>query len=163
MAQYSDLSVCDYLPGTAGLGFVAIGWLEPNQSYSVGEVDELFFDKLCELLAKPWKPPVACCGGHPCGLCRFTGGGAASRNGFTVNAKSYGFLFVPFDETIFVTPNSIAHYIDAHGYCPPGVFRQAVMACPETDSIEFKRALLKTPVKQWLGRDFGTPARNPHG
>jgi hypothetical protein len=155
--------MCDYLPETADLGFIAIGWLEPKQSYAIGEVDDAFFDKLCDLLASPWRPPAVCCGEHPCGLCRFTGGGRTFRKGTTVNARSCGFLFVPFETTIFVTPYSIAHYIDAHGYRPPDIFRQAVMSCPNANSIEFKRALLGTPVKQWLRRRFDAPAGDLHG
>jgi hypothetical protein len=163
MAHYVDLSSCDYLPDTADLGFVAVGWLEANENYSVGEVDGSFFDKLCELLAKPWNPPISCSGGHACSLCRFTGGGAANRNGVPVSAKAYGFLFVPFGETIFVAPSNIAHYVDAHGYCPPDVFRQAVMACPATGSIEFKRALVRTPVKEWLSRISAPSLTETHG
>jgi hypothetical protein len=59
-------------------------------------------------------------------------------------------LFVPFGKTIFVSPNNIAHYIDAHGYCPPKEFQRAVMECPEMRSIAYMKALLTTPARQWI-------------
>jgi len=63
-----------------------------------------------------------------------------------------GFLFVPFKDTLFASPTSIAHYIDVHGYCPPVEFQQAVMNCPEMRSTDYMRALLATPAQEWLRR-----------
>jgi hypothetical protein len=51
-----------------------------------------------------------------------------------------------------VSPSSIAHYIDAHGYCPPAVFQEAAMKCPQMRSADYMRALLATPARDWLQR-----------
>lgn len=59
-------------------------------------------------------------------------------------------LFVPFGPAIYVSPRSIAHYIDAHGYGPPAEFQKAVMECPEMRSLAYMQALLATPVRQWI-------------
>jgi hypothetical protein len=46
----------------------------------------------------------------------------------------------------------MAHYIDAHEYCPPEEFQKAVLACPEMKSLAYMQALLETPARTWLQR-----------
>jgi len=152
MAHFQDLSACDYLPETAGLGFLAVGWLEPDHEFKHGDVPLEYFERLCSLLQDPWIPPVVCAGVHHCSFCRFTGGGRSSFRDYVVDAIGCGFLFIPSGRTLFVSPSSIAHYIDAHGYSPPVEFQQSVMSCPEMRSLAYKRALLDTPAREWLKR-----------
>lgn len=150
MAYYPDLTSCDCVPESTGLGFVAVGWLEPSNDYSKGEVSLAFFDRLCMLLGDPWHPPFASGGFHQCGFCRFTGGGKTSFRNQSVEAWANRTLFVPSKGTLFVTPSNLAHYVDAHGYCPPLEFQNAVMNCPDQQSSDYKRALLSTPAREWL-------------
>jgi hypothetical protein len=159
MAHFEDLTECSYLPGSEGLGFKAVGWLEPGYPYHNGEVTAEFFEKLLGLLQSPWAPPVAAAGIHRCGLCRFTGGRAEFGCQFGLKPRRYrfsgvgnGFLFVPYSGTLFVSPTSVAHYIDAHQYSPPSEFQNAVVACPEMRSSAYLRELLATPARVWLQR-----------
>ena len=152
MAHFQDLSTCSYFPFTEGLSFIAVGWLEPGYEFNRGNVSKDFFERLCSLLHAPWVPPLACGGVHRCGFCRFTGGGRGSFAGYTVGGMADGFLFIPRRTTLYVSPASIAHYIDAHDYSPPEDFQQAVMACPEMKSMAYKNLLLGTSAREWLKR-----------
>jgi hypothetical protein len=67
---------------------------------------------------------------HHCGLCQF------EPPRFTSN------VFVPFENRIFVAPVAITHYIAAHWYQPPEIFINAVLACPEMNSMQYKKAIL---------------------
>ena len=51
-----------------------------------------------------------------------------------------------------VSVECIAHYVDAHGFCPPATFQEAVLRCPEMRSRAFLEALLETDVRTWLRR-----------
>ena len=160
MAHFQDLAECTYLPASERLGFKAIGWLERGTDYEKGEVTPEFFEKLVTLLQNPWAAPIVSPGTHSCGLCRFSGGAAAYNCVFgKVSFRRYrfsgignGFLFVPRAGTLYVSPLSIAHYIDAHEYCPPPEFQAAVAECPEMRSAAYLRALLATPAREWLKR-----------
>ena len=52
-------------------------------------------------------------------------------------------LFVPDGTRILVCPELITHYIAAHHYRPPDVFLEAVLNCPDTRTIEYKKMLLR--------------------
>ena len=160
MAHFQDLSDCLYLPGSEGLGFKAVGWLERGQDYAKGVVSPEFFEKLLMLLQNPWAGPLAAAGVHACDLCRFSGSraefdcyfGKVSFRHYRFTGVGNGFLFIPSDGKLFVSPSSVAHYIDAHEYCPPPEFQAAVMDCPEMRSPAYLRALLATPAREWLRR-----------
>ena len=153
MAYIPDLAGVEYYPASENLSFFAVGWLEPKQDYLRGEVSEEFFYRLCALLQEPWHPPVVCAGIHVCKLCQFSGGRAQSQfRGYRFDGVSGGSLFVPFGGKLFVAPVSVAHYVDAHEYCPPAEFQEAVMACPQMRSTDYMKALLATPAKEWLRR-----------
>lgn len=156
MTWYADLSLCDYYGAEAADKLRAVGWLEPGRPYSTGEVSEEFFEKLCELLANPWTP-VCWLGVHSCEFCRFTGGGTTvGFKGYEVRGVSARDLFVPGEDFLYVAPESIAHYIDAHGYCPPDEFCRAVMRCPTMRSAEYLRSILKNGPRSLAG---GKPKR----
>jgi len=141
MAWYADLSPCDYL-GTAHTSHLkAVGWLAPTQPFTTGPVPPNVFRRLCELTQDPWAP-FASAGCHDCEFCRFTGGGEAQYVGFRVSAKSGGILFVPGQGFLYVSPTSITHYIDGHGYRPPDEFAQAVLGCPPMRSVEYLTRVL---------------------
>jgi hypothetical protein len=149
---YEDLSLCDYFgPNDAG-SLRAVGWLARGKPYPRGDVNEAVFEKLCELTQDPWSP-VICCGIHPCDLCQFTGTSEATYQsagrtatpamGYRVSAGGSGVsLFVPGNGVIYASPTNITHYIDAHGYCPPPEFCDAVIHCPPMRSVEYMKAIL---------------------
>ena len=120
---------------------VAVGWLEARYDYPEGEVSAEFFARLCELVTGPCPTPWGWCGYHVCTLCR-RGEPVKSRFGYPVLAYPGNTeLLVPGTGRTYVTPHSIAHYVDAHDYCPPEEFQTAVVQCPPLDSSEYVEAL----------------------
>lgn len=145
MAHFEDLSPCPYFSGFHVDILRAIGWLEAGHEYVRGDVSREFFEKLCELLQRPWTPYVFC-GYHGCGFCRFTHGIASTRfhrdgNTIRIPGLSCLNLFVPGDGVVYVSPELIAHYVDSHGYKPPEEYVQAVLECPCMWSAEYFDAL----------------------
>jgi hypothetical protein len=128
---YEDLSPCTYF-GNEHEKLLAVGWLDADSAFAKGNVSSDFFKSLVELLADPWQP-VAIAGRQPCSLCRFTGGLTARLGAAN--------LFVPNVAHVFVAPSLIAHYIDAHDYCPPMQFQTAVANCPPMRSIEYLKLM----------------------
>jgi hypothetical protein len=150
MAQLPDGAPCDYLPGSAGSTLVAIGWLDSEWDFTRGRVEAAFFRRLCEHLKARWKPPFACAGYHQCNLCQFSQASNSQFESHSFSSQSNGELFIPNGRDIFVAPLSIAHYIDAHVYQPPGDFIDAVMACPEQRSRDYLKLLLHSGGREWL-------------
>jgi hypothetical protein len=109
---------------------VAIGWLERGRPYPVGEVPMAVYKKLSALLAEPWQP-AASGGIQPCGLCVYEAERAGTMN-----------LFVPGAQRVYVAPELILHYMNAHRYQPPEEFCTAVMSCPRMGTPEYRQALL---------------------
>ena len=124
---FEDLVPCTYFPADTTL--VAIGWLERGKSYPTGAVDRRVYDRLVEMRKNPWQP-FAAAGLHECDLCRFDPEMRGAAN-----------LFIPGDGTIYVTPEMIVHYMNAHGYAPPDVFCRAVLACPPMRSMQYLKAM----------------------
>lgn len=139
MSHYEDLSFWS-LAGEPVEALRAVGWIEQGHPFTRGEVSEKFFGELVQLLIQPWQPAVAA-GLHRCSLCRFTGGpGTVDYNGTSVSMGTAN-LFVPGDGRIYVAPSLVAHYIDAHGYCPPQEFVGAVSQCPPMRSMQYLRQI----------------------
>ena len=138
MAWREDLSL-DHEQGK----IKAIGWLASDKPFLSGEVPEKFFERLCRLLQNSWSPGPATAGCHRCELCRFTGGPETSYyKGMQFSGWSSSFLYVPGLDCLYLSPVSVAHYIDAHNYCPPEEFIQAVLNCPPMRSVAYLKAVL---------------------
>lgn len=88
-------------------------------------------------------------GVHQCEFCRFSGGPGAF--GFSEQSESVQMgvnnVFVPGNDCLFVAPSLIIHYIDAHRYCPPLAFQEAVTASPEMRSVAYLKAILANGPK----------------
>lgn len=152
MTYFADLTPCDYFPVESREPLLAVGWLDREHDYCRGEVAQSFVMKLFELLRKPWQPCVFD-GIHTCDFCRFSGGPdyfRLRRQNESVLVGCWN-LFVPGNECVFVAPSLIIHYIDSHGYCPPAVFQQAVMGCPEMRSMGYLKAVkgIKSAEEGW--------------
>jgi hypothetical protein len=128
MAEYADLTKCDYFPFDCEV-LLAVGWLSAATQYDTGDSDAAFFDKLVEFAHSPWEPGV-CMGPHHCELCQFQPASGTAN------------IFVPYRGGIYVAPELIVHYIAAHRYKPPQVFVDAVMDCPAMNSMDYKKAIL---------------------
>lgn len=117
---------------TSGPSVRAIGWLEKEHQFSVGDTSAEFRKCLAEL-ARDWvhssralEWPV-CAGPHLCSLC----GKVRDTGGFAV----------PGEKVLYVVPKLISHYVEAHGYCPPREFIDAVLRCPPFSSAEYVAAV----------------------
>jgi len=128
MTEFADLTHCNYFPVECE-ALLAVGWLSAGTQYGADDSDPAFFTKLLELAASPWQP-VASTGLHECELCQFQ-----PKTGTAT-------IFVPYQGNIYVAPELIVHYIAAHRYKPPQVFVDAVIACPEMNSMAYKKAIL---------------------
>jgi hypothetical protein len=109
---------------------LAIGWLGRGHTYPVGEVPMAVYKKLTSLLSEPGQP-AASGAIQPCVLCVYEPERAGTMS-----------LFVPGDKRVYVAPELILHYMNAHGYQPPEEFCQAVTSCPRMGTPEYRQALL---------------------
>src|SRR5262245_45389222 len=89
----------------------AIGWLSVVFPYQAGPVPAEFVEALRRQLANPWQP-VTACGPHACEFC--PAGGPVFR--------AVRNLWVPGEGVIYVAPEMVLHYIEAHRYRPPDEF-----------------------------------------
>ena len=124
---FDDLSPCTYFPADAKL--LAVGWLERGNPYRTGTVDRRVYDALVEMRKNAWQPFV-CAGVHECDLCSYKPDQCGSAN-----------MFIPADDTIYVCPELIVHYMNAHEYAPPDAFCRAVLACPPMRSMQYLKAI----------------------
>lgn len=128
---YEDLTKYDYQvedsftdreSGFYGLSYrpayirVNVRWLEAGRPYPTGPVPAAFTEKLKALQAVQWMN--VCLGLHECDLC--PPDDAPEGNGE---------VRVPGPpEIAYAAPFLVTHYITAHGYRPPQVFIDAVLA-----------------------------------
>jgi hypothetical protein len=110
----------------------AVGWLSVGQPFSVGHVAHAFAERLRDF-AERWthsvqalRWPVAA-GFHECEFC----------SAFRCD----GNFGVPSGPILFVCPEMIAHYVDAHAYEPPRLFIDAVLAGPLPGTEEYVRVV----------------------
>jgi hypothetical protein len=127
VATFRDLEPLSYFGPDYCDILRAVGWLGRDQPFETGHVPPEFCDRLVALLNTAYQP-IFTRGYHECELCQSDG------------PKGIANLFVPGDGVLMVCPELIVHYIKAHNYRPPEVFQMAVMACPDTGSVEYRRA-----------------------
>ncbi len=131
MATFADLDPLPYFGEKAAASLRAVGWLGPDRPFQTGPIANEVYRRLRRLLKGPFQPFVAF-GIHTCELCQHEGEASGGAN-----------LFVPAGGVLYVCPELILHYVNAHGYRPPAAFCEAVMACPDTRSMEYKRLFLE--------------------
>jgi hypothetical protein len=129
MTVLEDLSPCTCLPSFAD-HILAVGWLKSGRPFRTGPTPQTVYDRLRSFARNPWQPLISA-EIHSCDLCQFEGEQSGVAN-----------LFFPYQSKIYVSPELITHYINAHHYQPPPIFCDAVLACPEMDSMEYKRLLI---------------------
>jgi hypothetical protein len=142
LAYYPDLVPCDYFGFDPEAVLLPVGWLEPGHPYAEGEPGRDFVAALAGLLADPWKA-LSFRGWHGCSCRRFPRTAATFRLRRVPGRRGVHNLFVPGRRCVFVAPELILHYIDAHGYCPPKVFQTAVLSCPPMRSIDYFKAIVR--------------------
>jgi hypothetical protein len=141
--------MADLSPLGNGGRTVAVGWLERGHQHATGTVAPEVFAKLESLLIDPWQPAVTA-GLHLCDLCTFKAEKSGTKN-----------LFVPGDRRVYVAPELILHYVNAHQYEPPKEFCAAVMTCPPMRSAEYRRALLAAGGPDFLNSASTVGAAEP--
>ncbi len=128
---YEDLSEYDYqdedafTDGESGVYALwyrpayrrlSIGWLEAGRPYPTGAVPAAFVEKLKAVQKVQWMN--VCLGQHECDLC-------PEKEA----PEGNGEVRIPGEPGIaYAAPFLITHYVTAHGYRPPQVFIDAVLA-----------------------------------
>jgi hypothetical protein len=107
-----------------------VGWLEREHAFATGVVDPQVYRRLVALLQALWEPAMFL-GTHGCKLCRCELG----RYGQHI-------LFVPGGRVVYVCPELIAHYMNAHGYVPSDEFCQVLLRCPGMSTRNYFKALV---------------------
>ena len=132
---YEDLTECDYFGEEFSNIFTSVGWLQSEKPFQTGKSSKEFYERLIEQSKNPW---IFCvfCGPHECDLCQFVGE-SGSLN-----------IFIPHNGKIYVCPQLITHYINAHHYLPPTEFIEAVLACPPQCSMEYLKKILENGGRQ---------------
>lgn len=139
MPHFDDLTTCSYFGDDLSTALKAVSWLSREVPFRTGYIPQSIYAKLKSLLENPWQPFVTM-GVHHCDLCQFDA------------PVGHNNLFVPNGSVIYVCPELTAHYIAAHHYLPPEEFLSAVMACPDTRTIEYKKLLLASGGKVLVSR-----------
>jgi hypothetical protein len=135
MVWFADLSPCTYFGEECASFLRAVGWLERAKPFPSGPVESEVFGRLVELLKNPWQPGMFM-GFHRCDLCLYEGNATSVRN-----------LFIPGGSVVFVCPELVVHYMNAHWYRPPDEFCRAVLACPAMRSVPYLKALLASGAR----------------
>jgi hypothetical protein len=130
MAYFPDMETTTQI--VSGPAVRAVGWLAAAAPYSTGETPPEFVSKL-RLLARNWGASTvalgwpAAGGTHTCEMCG--------------NVRAAGNFGIPGDSVLYVAPEMVAHYVEAHRYAPPEGFITAVLRCPLPDTPEYARAV----------------------
>jgi hypothetical protein len=132
MAFFPDLGRRSLV--AAGEHVRAVGWLHPDHPYTMGSVSAEFLTQLKEFIRRP---SLSADDFH------FPGIGGLHTCEFCGRAIGGGNLGLPSDNVLFVFPDMVVHYIEAHGYKPPEEFIAAVLRSPLRDTEEFQ--LLSEP------------------
>lgn len=111
---------------------LAVGWLSDSKPFPVGEMSPEFLARLKEFCRRwgdgldslAWGDFV---GMHRCELCRA--------------CMASGNIGVPAGGKLFVAPEMIAHYVEAHRYAPPSEFVTAVLSAPLPGTREYHEAV----------------------
>jgi hypothetical protein len=127
---FEDMTPLSYFGDYFAGCLTAVGWLERGRPFLTGAEDASIYSQLTELLRDPWQP-FNTLGFHTCDLCLYEGPTGTTN------------LFVPAGDRLFVCPELIVHYMNAHAYRPPEPFCRAVAACPPMRSLPYMQALLE--------------------
>jgi len=134
MSYFPDMDTVTM--GAAGPHVRAIGWLDLDHPFPVGEPRKQFLGRLQQFVEASRASHVSqmfglFLGGHECEFCDEAGAGGMLNCG------------VPDGDVIFVAPELVVHYLSRHHYLPPEEFVTAVMRCPMPGTIAYQMALLR--------------------
>jgi hypothetical protein len=104
-------------------------------------VSEAFLEALRKHVSTPWQPVVAA-GSHRCEFCSVISDGRFTRGSSNI--------WIPSEGVVYVAPELVLHYVEAHNYRPPAGFITAVLTCPDQGSDAY-RALMRNFPAWWTG------------
>lgn len=136
MAWFEDGAPCNYFGAELTPSLRAVGWLEHGKPFMSGSLDRRVHDKLQELREGRqharwiWLLRFMFMGRHHCEFCPRLDAAWCSMN-----------LVIPGRGFLFVAPDLILHYMEAHAYQPPTEFCQAVLDCPPIPSAAYHDAV----------------------
>lgn len=114
----------------------AVGWLENGKPYTIGKAPEGLVGKLREFI-KTRTITHMFLGIHECDLCE-----VELPPGYlnVIDGLGSKTTFIAHKNKLYIFPDLIIHYIEAHSYLPPAEFIQAVLDSEPQETIEyFKR------------------------
>jgi len=152
IATLKDLSRFTYYPGIDSGSLLAVGWLGKTSKFTAGSISPNFLQRLASLISDSWLAPFASAGWHDCELCAPGTRSANWIGEIEIASASHREIFVPYEGRIFVSPESIGHYVACHRYCPPKEFIVAVETCPPVRSMDYKKLLLECGGGVLLGK-----------
>jgi hypothetical protein len=130
MAFFPDLGMATLVD--AGDHVRAVGWLSPGEPFPQGDVPTEFVARLHDF-ARLWSESTDALGWgvflgyHTCEFCwQYNAGG------------NFG---VPDGAVLFVAPQMIVHYVEAHRYAPPPEFIRAVLRAALPDMPAYRAAV----------------------
>ena len=150
MTSYTDLDPLPYFGEELAEHLRAVGWLERGSVFETGVVSPDLVAAIRKLLVATFQP-IACGGVFECDLCQFDGP-MGGRN-----------LWIPGDGFLYVMPELVLHYMGAHHYLPPAEFQQAILDCPEMQSMSYKKAFLNNGGREVLKKLEARPKTWPPG
>jgi len=112
----------------------AVGWLHPDHPFSRGAVPPEFVVRLKEFMTRPSSRDDDF---------HFPGFGGIHACEFCGKAHGGGNLGVPSENLLYIFPDMLVHYIEAHDYKPPAEFITALLHSPFRDEDQFQ--LLSEP------------------
>ena len=129
-----DLSPIQQVPEWPVLS--SVGWLEPPHPYTQGSTSPAFQERLFRFCIHP---AFYTMGIHACPYCTDD---SAQRytfpDGDYIRFGSVEVWVFDTADRVYAAPGLIYHYVQAHQYCPPQEFVQALMRCPIPTSPTYR-------------------------
>jgi hypothetical protein len=128
---FPDFSSYSYLLPWPLDSVLNVGWLDEKHPYRNGQVDSVVTEKLRWLAGGHAVRRTR--GFHQCPFCAHDGQEPSVKRPLGMAE-----VWVPRSGGFFAAPELVVHYIQAHGYCPPDEFLNAVRS---VDMDAFSRDL----------------------
>ena len=112
---------------------IAIGWLEKGKPYTTGKSPKILVEKLYEFI-KTREITHAFLGVHECDLCNVK---LLPERLNIIDGLGSKTTFVTHKDKVYIFPDLIVHYINAHSYLPPTEFIEAVLNSKPQETMEY--------------------------
>lgn len=132
---------------TEGPHVRAIGWLSSDHEFPTGDVPRVVLERVREFCWR-WQECL-----EPLSFGRFRG---LHTGELCHHFKAHGNVGIPAGDLLYVFPEMLVHYIEAHRYAPPAEFVTALLASPLPGTSEYHDAVarFRENQKQYLSRNW---------